>query len=582
MDDVTDSDLAELRKYLADDAPHTGLPPYPASTDLGLQLVSDAAAAPSQSFYAESCGVSQPHAAAFASRYDRKVGPPPPPPPPLRLSVPHSSGRSRTETDALKRMETAILQFWLHVEVVDWYTGGSGGHEPAVRQLSWFGDFTSITQMARIDFYRGRQQDDRSNPQWAHWFGQMPRLSTEKTGQPDSVKQTANWMESTVGVAYAVATDQCFLGAGHRLTFSPTKEQNTGAQLCVVIWECCEDLGLGPPLGVQPPALARPKGRTFAAPSGVPQPAAIGPPPPPLRLPPHPTPVAIAWNDTHFVTDVLPASAASQWVSWSDTPFVTEVLPAQAILLAAAVPNLSLCRSKRDAINEANGRLYSHLPLLTSVFTAFNLAQALGETDAVVVAERVPRVPDINRGGADRVDFFVYRANGEVVRYHPGTSSKQDMQPHVMTNASVCFSRALAANDGVGQALHRQPPGLLQGSVLALTSHAPGATQPGVPLATRADLDQLCTYDVLSLSWRVVRTQLDRLPPHDDCVDWSDGSTFPWWLWLANTGKVRDIVDKGVTSVEVHIRTGSKSILVHTRAGSKYTFSENGKMTVKH
>ena len=135
-------------------------------------------------------------------------------------------------------------------------------------------------------------------------------------------------------------------------------------------------------------------------------------------------------------------------------------------------------------------------------------------------------------------------------------------------------------NVGVGQALHREPP------AHALTLLAHGATQPGVPLAIRADLDQLCKYDVQTLGFGSVRKHLNRLPLQDACVDWSDGSTCPWWLWLATPApaQVSDVVDKGrgVTAVEVHIRGGSKSILFHTRAASKYTYSDKGNMTVKH
>ena len=42
--------------------------------------------------------------------------------------------------------------------------------------------------------------------------------------------------------------------------------------------------------------------------------------------------------------------------------------------------------------------------------------------------------------------------------------------------------------------------------------------------------------------------------------DWSNGAAFPWWLWLANTGRTRTVVTDGVLSFKVGCRAGSAFI----------------------
>jgi hypothetical protein len=220
----------------------------------------------------------------------------------------------------------------------------------------------------------------------------------------------------------------------------------------------------------------------------------------------------------------------------------------------------------RDAIDGACGPLYPRLPLLTATFTDFDVAQALGEPGAIVVAEEVVRVPSTGRPPFNRVDFFCYKENGDVVRYHPGQHKKQDMKPHCMSIGSPCFRMADAAQQGVGKSLHAHPPGAAQPG-----STQPGAAQPGDPLvhllATRQDLDLLCIYDIQSLSWRVVREELHVLPLHDHTVDCSDGSRFPWWVWIANTGLLRDVVNDGVIGVDLEVADGKKSIVAHSVRG---------------
>ena len=237
-------------------------------------------------------------------------------------------------------------------------------------------------------------------------------------------------------------------------------------------------------------------------------------------------------------------------------------------------PNLRVYHTLREAIDGACGRLYPRLPLLTATFTDFDVAQALGEPGAIVVAEEVVRVPSANRPPSNRVDFFCYKVNGDVVRHHPGRSKAQDMKPHCMPLGSLCFHMADAAQQGVGASLHAQPPKMVQSTTPGAAQ--PGASQPGVPqpgnppvhlLATREDLEQLCVYDIKCVNWRAVREALRALPPHDHTVNWSDGSHFPWWVWIANTGALRDVVNDGVAGVELEVANGKKCVVVHSVGG---------------
>ena len=92
---------------------------------------------------------------------------------------------------------------------------------------------------------------------------------------------------------------------------------------------------------------------------------------------------------------------------------------------------------------------------------------------------------------------------------------------------------ALVRSRGVGAALHLRPPRLEASS---------GATQLGGLLSTREDMAGMCSYDINEVSWRQVQEKLAELGAHAQEVDWSDGHHFPWTVWLANIGKIRDVV----------------------------------------
>ena len=121
-------------------------------------------------------------------------------------------------------------------------------------------------------------------------------------------------------------------------------------------------------------------------------------------------------------------------------PFFTEVLPRNAQELEDMFPRHMRYRTLREAMNGANEGLYDSLPLSAAAFTDFDVAEALGEPGALVVAEQVVRVRDPNSRPRwrNRVDFFCYKKNGDVVRYHPGRTERDNMRPHLMRHGSFC------------------------------------------------------------------------------------------------------------------------------------------------
>ena len=152
------------------------------------------------------------------------------------------------------------------------------------------------------------------------------------------------------------------------------------------------------------------------------------------------------------------------------------------------------------------------------------------------------------------------------------------MQPHSMPPGCNLFDVDLARVVGVGAALHRQPPRLQASS----GAFQPGGLQPGALLCTREDMDAICTYDIHQASWRQVREKLAELAEVDYDIDWRDGQEFPWGVWLANTGQIRDLSNDGIYSVRLEVRSGLRRVVVHS-VGGRYYISHripDGKMLV--
>ena len=62
----------------------------------------------------------------------------------------------------------------------------------------------------------------------------------------------------------------------------------------------------------------------------------------------------------------------------------------------------------------------------------------------------------------------------------------------------------------------------------------------------------------------------------------SDGQEFAWWVWLANTGKIRDLANDGIYNVRLEVVGGSKCVVVHSVRGWYYISPRpgDGKMMV--
>ena len=195
-----------------------------------------------------------------------------------------------------------------------------------------------------------------------------------------------------------------------------------------------------------------------------------------------------------------------------------------------------------------------------------------------VIAEKVRRVLDISRSPKNRVDFFVYCIDGQIVRLHPGHTAAMAMIPHTMSYTSFLFHKDTAIDMGVGAALYKAPPAMLQ-SLLMLTdaSSSSSAAKPAELLCTRQDLDSICKYDINVHGWNRMLSFLDDLPDWDAEEDLSNGLEFPWWLWLGNMGRVRDIVGAGVHSFKVGCKNRQKYILVESTSGTWQIFVSLGK-----
>ena len=213
--------------------------------------------------------------------------------------------------------------------------------------------------------------------------------------------------------------------------------------------------------------------------------------------------------------------------------------------------------------------LYDHLPLSDRALSNGSLKQWLNISDALfVAAEMIPRIPDHNRAGLNRVDLFAYMPTGEVFRFHPGHKAKDDAHVQRMRNDSHLFDYAHAAASGVGSALHAVPPGFLASA---------GAPQPGVFAVTPAHLDELSRYDVQACCGRRLVAELSRILEVQPVpvIDITRGATFPWWLTVASYSACSAVVADGILEVLVTMHNQKPVLLVHNSAGKvRVTFGK--------
>ena len=122
----------------------------------------------------------------------------------------------------------------------------------------------------------------------------------------------------------------------------------------------------------------------------------------------------------------------------------------------------------------------------------------IGPGISSVTAHRIPGTRDPNRGGVRRVDFVIERVDGSAYRIHPGTTRKSDSKPVYVSAVNILQGAATEYSDM--QALRNVPQVDTWGA-----KH---------------------TFDTLS--------QLEI--PRGGC-DLTDGTIFPWHLFLANLAR---------------------------------------------
>ena len=257
---------------------------------------------------------------------------------------------------------------------------------------------------------------------------------------------------------------------------------------------------------------------------------------------------------------------------WHESEFLRITLPRQQAEFDASGYVVNVATNPRQAMNRAY-QLEQYLPLPASAFVRFDLGNHLtGSQPLAVVAEKVLRLRDSNRPTYVRIEFFCYMPDGDVERHHPGRSREGDMQPHVMRWGCTLFNADSAYSHGVGAALHMRPPRL---------EASPGAPQPGDPLVIREDMNAMCVYDIQQTSWKRVHQKLRELGHEDQELDWSNGEHFPWWLWLANTGQIRNVANDGISRVRLSVSDGFRCVIVDSVRGTyRIRADHNGKPIV--
>ena len=113
------------------------------------------------------------------------------------------------EADILAQIDQLILQFWdrdictgIHKKrtpvTVTWYfpeeCQGRTDSFPKQSPHEWKGDTWGVRQMARIDFYRGKQSDDRTNAQWKEWAKKLKNVWEESRLMNCREHVSAQWM----------------------------------------------------------------------------------------------------------------------------------------------------------------------------------------------------------------------------------------------------------------------------------------------------------------------------------------------------------------------------------------------------
>ena len=236
---------------------------------------------------------------------------------------------------------------------------------------------------------------------------------------------------------------------------------------------------------------------------------------------------------------LAPAPPPQPQDMWSQSHFIRVLLPARvALARVARSPSL------RTALNIATDR-HDLLPLPASELFEGDIRGALNCPHAITVtAEIVNNVPDPNRNGRFRVDFFAYEPDGSITRYHPGPTKLTSAIPSRMSPVTRVFDKSVALARGVGAALHLHPP-----AVAALENQPTLAELGALRLCDHMDLQDVSPLDAKLVSPHGLYLTLRALPEQPREVDWSlDG--FPWWTLMATRDKhFQPLVAEGIVQV---------------------------------
>ena len=83
-------------------------------------------------------------------------------------------------------------------------------------------------------------------------------------------------------------------------------------------------------------------------------------------------------------------------------------------------------------------------------------------------------------------------------------------------------------------------------------------------------MNELSKYDVCMVSTRLLLSKLEDHSDADHTENWTNGwlDHFPCWVWLANTGRLREASNNGVLGVRLHVANQQKWLVVASSNGN--------------
>ena len=149
-------------------------------------------------------------------------------------STPESIARVELFAETDKAIITAT-DFGLPV----WNTLGNGGEEPNRRSHDFW--WNNLKDSAKIDFYRGLNEDDFENKTWAQWLKSLPRYRSKvmRNFGDIQLRSQGNAMEMIAGISYTAFRNSKNLPKTQSLVFPNDKSKDAWCK----VWERLEQLG---------------------------------------------------------------------------------------------------------------------------------------------------------------------------------------------------------------------------------------------------------------------------------------------------------------------------------------------------